>query len=194
MNTAGWNCNKHIACFYIVVAEDFVLFNDTNCKTADIVFINRHKARMFCCFAADKAAAGIKTAFCNAAYNCCNLFRIVFADCYVVKEEQRFCTAAYDVVYTHGYRIDAYCVVLVHKESKFNLCAAAVCAAYKNRFFVALRKFVQTAETAKTVENCICKCFLNAVFHKLNSFVTCCYINTCCCIAFCKVRHKFLPR
>ena len=64
------------------------------------------------------------------------------------------CTAADDIVYAHSNTVNTNCIMLIHKESNFQLCTNTVCTGNKNRLFDILNiKLEKTAQnlTASTL-------------------------------------------
>ena len=52
-------------------------------------------------FTADKSTARLDTAFCYSGNDFCYFFRNIFTDCNIVKEKQRLCSAAHNIINAH---------------------------------------------------------------------------------------------
>ena len=71
-------------------------------------------AQMLGCLAAYKGTACLHTAFCNTLDDSGNLFGHILADCNIVKEVERLCTTADNVVYAHRNCVYTDSIMLVH--------------------------------------------------------------------------------
>ena len=151
VNTAGRKCDDNISCLHLCIVNNLVLINYTNSKTCKVVFINGIETGHFRCFAADKCSTGLNAALSYTRYDCSNLFRKILAYSYIVKEEQRFCTATDNVIYAHSNAVDTNSIMLICKKCHLKLCTNTVSTAYQNRLCDTCHiKFEKTTETADT--------------------------------------------
>ena len=110
---------------------------------------------------------------------------MVLADCNIVEEEQRLCTAAGDIVDTHGNAVDANGVVLVHQERQLELGAHAVRAGNQNGVCHALELGAeQAAEAAERTHNALGKGAFFHRLHQLDRFIACGNVNAGSLVAF----------
>ena len=119
-------------------------------------------------------------AFCNTTYYVGYFLRYIFAAGDIIKEKQRFRSAADYVVYAHRNAVDAYGVVPVQKHCQLYLGADSVGSRDKHRLLYALKiKSKATAKAAYVVKAACCLCSCNVRLHELDRFVACCDINAC---------------
>ena len=114
MDSGGCKGDDFVANFGFAVVDHLFLIHDTNSETSKVVFLNGHHTGVLGGLATDQRSAGLNAAFGNSAYDFGDLLRNVFAAGNIVKEEQRLCTAADDIVDTHGNGIDTDGVMLIH--------------------------------------------------------------------------------
>ena len=158
--------------------------NDTNGKAREVVILERHQTGMLSGLASDERRAGLNAALCNAANDGSDLFGVVLAASDVVKEEERLCAAANDVVYAHCNRVDTDGVMLVHEDSELYFRTAAVRTGNEYGLFHACGKTKATAKAAYIIEATCVLCTCDMGLHKLYCFVTGGNINACCCVTF----------
>ena len=104
----------------------FLFINYTYGKAGQVVVLNRHKAGVLCGFTANERRAGLNTALGNAGNDCRDFLGIILSASDVIKEEEGLCANTDYIVYAHSNGVNSDSVVLIHKDCKLNLGAAAV--------------------------------------------------------------------
>ena len=135
MNTCGSHTDQDISWFQGLSCKKIFFVNDSYRKSGKVVLIFRHKARMLCCLTTDQSCLRLYTALCNAFYDLCDLFRIIFAAGNVVQEKQWLAACTCNIIYTHGYSIDSDGIMLVHNHGYLNLGSTSVCSGNQSRLF-----------------------------------------------------------
>ena len=119
MNTAGRERNDDVAPFHRVFVQDLILVNYAEREAGEVIFVLRIEAGHFRGLTAGEHSTGLHTALSDAGDNRGNAFRIVLAAGNVVKENQRLCTDADNIVDAHGHTVNADCIVFVHEKCDF---------------------------------------------------------------------------
>ena len=185
MYTGGWKRDQNIANLNIFRINHLVLVHYTNAESSNVIFINWVKTWHFCGFTANQSTSGFNTAVCNTFYDVCNLFRDVFAQCDIIKEDKWFCSAADDVVYTHCYTVDTNGIMLVEHKCQLQFCANTVCTGNQNRFAdTGQIQLKGAAESTDSGHHACCHRSGNVCLHQFNCFVSGCYVYAGCLIAF----------
>ena len=165
--------------------DHLFLIDHADREACHIVLVFRIEARHFSGLAADQRAACLTAALCDTGNHLCDLLRVVLADCNIVEEEQRLCTAAGDIVYAHGNAVDANGVVLVHQERQLELGADAIRTGNEDRILHAIEiRTEQAAEAAERTHNALGKGAFYHRLHQLDRFVACGNVNAGSLVAF----------
>ena len=184
MYARGRNADQRIARLDGRAVDHLLLVDHADREAGHVVLVYRIEARHLGGLAADQRAACLTAALCDARYHLRDLCGLVFADCDIVEEEQRLCTAAGDVVDAHGNAVDADRVMLVHQERQLELGAHAVRAGDQNGVGHALElRAEQTAEAAERTHNALDVGALDHRLHQLDCLVTCGDVYTGCLVA-----------
>ena len=126
MNAGGWQRDQHVARLHIFRIDHLVLIDHAHAEAGKVVLVHRVEARHLGGLAADQRAAGLNTAVRHALDDVRYLFRNIFAQGNIIKEDQGLCAAADDVVDAHCNAVDAHGVMLVQHEGNLQLGANAV--------------------------------------------------------------------
>ncbi|MNC45344.1 hypothetical protein D3C75_942990 [compost metagenome] len=188
---AGSEANNRIARCNIHTGNKLGLISHTHCESGDIIFTRRIHARHLSRLAADQRAACLMTAFGNPGNNRFNLFGHNLVAGQIIEEEQRLCTLHYNIVHTHGYRIDANRVVAVCRESDFELSAHTIGSRDEHRLFILV--FVESEECTEPAELCHhfrTECTLHMLLHAFYRFIASRNIHSGVFISF---RHFWTP-
>ena len=181
----GGNTDQRIAGLDAGAVDHLFLIDHADREAGHIVLVFRIEARHFSGFAADQRAACLTAALCDTGNHLCDLLRVVLADCNIVEEEQRLCTAAGDIVYAHGNAVDANGVVLVHQERQLELGADAIRTGNEDRILHAIEiRAEQAAEAAERTHNALGKGAFYHRLHQLDRFVACGNVNAGSLVAF----------
>ena len=185
MNAGGRQSDHHIAWLYIFRVEHLILVHNAYAEACKVILVHRIKSRHLGSFAANQRTAGLYAAVCHALNDVCYLFRDIFAQCNIIQEYQRFCTAADDVVDTHCHTVDAHCVMLVQHECNLQLGAHAVCSGNQNRLGNAGQVQLKgSAEAADAAHHARCHGSCNVCLHQFNCLVSGGNVYAGCLIAF----------
>ena len=108
-----------------------------------------------------------------------NLFRLVLSAGNVIKEKQRSCSAADDVVDAHCNAVDSDGAVPVREEGELELCSDSVRSGNEDGVLHSLCvKLKKAAEAAHVGADAPGGGSCNMAFHKLDRFVAGGYVNT----------------
>ena len=179
MNARGCQGNYHISRLHTGVVKYLLLIHNTYGKACKVVLLNRHHLGMLGSFTADKCGARLNTALGNTADDGSDLFGNILSAGNIIKEKQRLCAYADDIIDAHCNCVNTNGVVLVHKDSHLYLCSATIGARNQNRLFYARKiKSKATTETAYIIKASFVFGACNVLFHQLDCLVTGCNINT----------------
>ncbi|MNI39736.1 hypothetical protein D3C73_939260 [compost metagenome] len=191
VHTAGCQANDRISRRDIRTCHQLGLVGYTHRESGDIIFTRRIHARHLSRLAADQRAACLMTAFGNPGNNRFDLLGHNLVAGQIIEEEQRLCTLHYNIVHTHGNRIDANRVVAVGRESDFELRAHTIGSRHEHRFFILV--FIESEECTEPAELCHhfrTECALHMLLHAFYRFIASCNIHSGVFISF---RHYWTP-
>lgn len=194
MHTAGFHRNKYISRFLRFRVYYFFPVHNAYGKACQIVFVLRHKTRVFRSFAPYKSAACLNAALGNSRNDLGYLFGAVFSAGDIIQKEQRLCSAADNVVDAHRNAVDTYGVVLIHNKRYLYFCSHPVCSRNENRLaHTGQIGCEQSAEPAYPRYYTACGSPCNMGLHKLHSLIACGNVYSRFLIAFRKTFHILLP-
>ena len=180
MDAAGREAKNYVTLTYRGFPEYFILIDNADGKSGQIVILRLHGAGVLRGFTADQGAAGLNAAFRNAGDEGGDFLRLISADGNIIKEEQGLCSAADDIVDAHGDTVNADRVVDAHELCNPLLRSDPVCTGDKDRIFHAgqLRP-EQSAESADIRDHAGDKGALNMLLHQTDTFVSGFNIDAC---------------
>ena len=169
VDAGGSQRDDHISGTHFGVVDDLLFIHNAHSEASQIVIFCRHQTGMLGGLAANQGSTGLDTALCHTGNNLGNLLRIILAAGNVIKEKQGLCTDTDNVVDTHGDGVDADGIVLIHKNGKLDLGAAAVCTGNQNRLFhTGNGQAEAAAKAAHIVQTTLVSGAGNVLLHQLN--------------------------
>src|SRR5208282_5807056 len=81
-------------------------------------------------------ASGLAASVGNALDHIFGLIGIELPGRKIIEEKKRFCTEGEDIINTHGHKVYANCILLVHHKCYFKLRPYAVSPADEHRLFI----------------------------------------------------------
>ncbi len=143
--------------------DHLLLVDHADREASQIVLVYVIHARHLGGLAANQRAACLTAALCDARYHLRDLCGLVFADCDIVEEEQRLCTAAGDVVYAHGNAVDATVSCLSIRNASLSLVPTPSVPETRIGSHALELRAEQTAEAAERTHNALGNVVLSTI-------------------------------
>src|SRR5688572_15349894 len=116
MKPARSQSNQGITRHDIAAIDDLRTIDHSDGESCQVILAFRVEGRHLGGFSSDQGAAGLTTAFGDPLDYRLSFGNSKLSRCEIIQEEQRFGSADYNVVHTHGHQIDPDGIVAIREE------------------------------------------------------------------------------